>query len=251
MPPFFTESLPYAEYLGYAQAAFTIWMLIDAYRRGTEFYWIYIILFIPVLGAWAYFFLVKFPELGLGRGFSWPQWGPSLRELRYRAEHMPTLTNHLALAERLVQKDEHDEAVPHLEAALKREPDHGQALYLLARCHAASAEPARALPLLEKLIARDRYWSNYAAWYLLIEVRDALGDTAGAVAACRELARLSPTLRHQCLLAEHLLDQGERAEACELLDQALEEHSYSPGNIRWRNRRWASEAKRLLKEAQR
>ncbi len=238
------------EYLALAQAAFTVWMLIDAFRRGAEGgNWIYFILFLPGVGAWAYFFAVKVHDVRLGRGWSLPQWGPSLNELRYRAEHTPTLTHHLALAERLAQRREYEEAVPHLEAALAREPDHGRALYLLATCHADAGHPDKAVPLLEKLVARDRYWSNYAAWYLLVEAKDDGGEAAGAVNACRELARFSPTLRHQCLLAEHLIEQGQAAEAGELLDKALEEHHYAPGNIRWRNRRWAAEARRLLKRA--
>src|SRR5262245_9103565 len=42
-----------------AQAAFTIWMLVDAYRRGAEYYWYLIIFMVPVVGAWVYFFVHK------------------------------------------------------------------------------------------------------------------------------------------------------------------------------------------------
>jgi hypothetical protein len=41
------------------------------------------------------------------------------------------------------------------------------------------------------------------------------------------------------LLAECLLDAGQRGEARQVLDAALREHHYAPTNSRWRNWRWA------------
>ena len=123
------------QYLAYAQTAFTIWMLVDAYRRGAEGYWFYVILFLPGLGSWAYFLAVKAQDFRGPGGWSWPRRGPSPDELRYRAGQRPTLANNLALAECLVQRGEHGEAVPPLEAALASEPGHGRVLYLLATCN--------------------------------------------------------------------------------------------------------------------
>jgi hypothetical protein len=231
------------------QAAFTVWMLVDAFRRG-EGYWPWVILFVPVLGPWGYFFAVLLPRWTGGRGWALPAFRrrPPLDELRYRTEQSPTLANHLDLAERLIERGEHAGAVPHLDEVLAREPDHCRALFLLAKCHAAQGQLDKALPSVEKIISRERYWSNYAAWYALVEWRGEAGDARGAADACRELARLSPTLRHQCLLAERLRDAGQPDEARRVLDVALRDHQYAPGNIRWRNWRWASQARRLLRQ---
>ena len=49
------ESTP----LFFAQAALTIWMLVDASRRRVEFYWYWLILFLQPIGAWAYFVMFK------------------------------------------------------------------------------------------------------------------------------------------------------------------------------------------------
>jgi hypothetical protein len=238
------------------QAGLTIWMLVDCRRRGADDVWFWVVLLFQPFGAWAYFVVVKLPDL-LGRpapsGGSWLanlfQRRASLDELRYRAENIPTLTNRLALAERLIERGEYAGAVPLLEAALKSEPDHGQALYGLALCHARQGRPDEALPPLDRLLARDPRWSNYVGWHLLVEVHDARGDQAGALAACREVTRLSPTLRHQCLLAEHLLSQGKTDEARDVLERSLRDHDFAPGPVRRRNRRWASEARRLKKSA--
>jgi hypothetical protein len=251
--PYVTEYIAAHPVLSVLQMAFTIWMLVDAYRRQAEGYWYFIIFFVPVIGPLAYFFVVKVQDYhGLRVASFLPPFlsgRPSLGELRFRAEQTPTFASHLALAERLVERGEYEEALPQLEAAARVEPDHGQVLFDTARCHARLGQPELALPLLERLTAKEPRWSGYAAWYLLIEVRTELGDRAGAVESCRELTRLAPTLRHQCLLAEHLLDEGQDEEVQPLLRKALLEHQYIPASLRWRNRRWAGTARRLLRRA--
>lgn len=49
-----------------ASYAFSIWMLVDAYQRGAQGWWIVIIL-VP-LGEWVYFFVVKFPDYAASPG---------------------------------------------------------------------------------------------------------------------------------------------------------------------------------------
>jgi hypothetical protein len=247
------ELLQYFSYPLYlAQAAFTIWMLVDAYRRGTDTFWFFVILFVPGIGPWVYFFAIKIHDWQSFRDAAiWQslwQRRPSLDELRYRAEQMPTLTHRLALAERLVERHEHDEAAPHLTAVLNQEPDLCPALYALALCQIAQGQPEQAEPLLQKIIARERTWSNYAAWHRLIQVQAAHGEGGKALATCRDLARLAPTLQHRCMLAECLLEEGRNDEARDLLERALEEHQFAPGYIRRRNRSWASRARQLQKQ---
>src|SRR5262249_29905373 len=149
------------------------------------------ILFVPIAGAWAYFLLVKIRDYqGVLPGWLSGRHRPSLEELRYQAEEAPTLARDLALAEALVERHQHGEAMPYLEAALQREPDHCNVLYLLALCRSELGHPEEALPLLDKLVARDRHWSGYSAWELLIAARAQSGDSSGALEACRELVRL-------------------------------------------------------------
>lgn len=245
--PFIHELLIDHPYLSLLQTALTIWMLVDAYRRSAEVYWFWIILLFQPVGPLIYLFAVKLRDVRGLSGFPLWQRGPSLRELRFRAEQSPTMANHFALASRLIECKEYAEAVPHLEAALKPEPDHGQLLYSLALCHVRQGQADRAVPLLEGLLKRDPRWSGYTAWQLLIEAQDQLGDTAGALHACREVARLSSTLENQCLLAEHLIDAGQGEEAGKLLTRALDDYSFAPRASRWRNRRWARTARRLLR----
>lgn len=231
-----------------AQAAFTIWMLVDAYRRGAEWFWYWIILLLPPFGPIAYFIVVKLPDFSALRDLSLFQRRPSLEELRFRAEQTPTLANHLALAERLVERKEYDAAVPYLDQVLHREPDLATALYPLAVCRRAQGRLDDAVTALERILARDRAWGNYAALHMLVEVHDERDDADKALAACRDLARLAPTMQYQYLLADHLANRGETAEARALLERALEANQYAPRFVRRRNSAWTGKVKQLLRE---
>jgi hypothetical protein len=233
-----------------AQMALTIWMLVDANRRGVESYWLWIILFFQPIGAWAYFFVYKIKDFSgsgwLGNLF---RRRTSLSELRHRVDRSPTPAHWLELGERLVEDTAFAEAVPHLEAVLAREPDHCRCLFLLAQAHRGLEQPAQAVPLLQRLLARQPGWGDYRAWHALIEVTRKAGDMPGAVSRCRELARVAPTLEHKCLLAEHLLETDEHTEAGKVLGLALEEYRYATGLSRRRDRRWVGKAQQLLRQS--
>jgi hypothetical protein len=230
-----------------AQTAFMIWMAVDVYRRGAEHFWYWIIFFIPVLGAWAYFFAVVAPQLGSVSNITWFQRKVSLEELRYRAEQTPTLANNLALGQGLIAKGAFAEAIPVLEAAHKVEPEHGSVLFALAQCHARQNNQGQAAAFLERIIKRDPRWSDYDAWRLLIETQRDAGHHETALDSARELVKLSPTLRHKCILGEILIDQSYKGEARALLERALDDHAFTPAALRRRNRAWARQAAKLLK----
>jgi hypothetical protein len=234
-------------YVAVAQGAFVVWMLIDAHRRQADNYWFWIILFVPLVGAWGYFFAVMAADYRHFNVQGLFQPRASLEELRYRAEQTPTLANHLAYAERLIDKGEYAVALPHLDTALKMESDHSRVAYCLALCHARIGHPKTAVTLLRTLVQREPRWSNYQGWHLLIEARAQAGDTDGALQTCRELVSLAPSLEHQCLLAEHLLEHGLGDDARAVLERSLQDYYYTPGPLRRRNRRWASQARRLQK----
>jgi len=233
------------QYLYLAQLVFTVWLLLDVYRRQEEPVWYGVILLIPVLGAWFYFFRIKIHDYA---GWITPA-PPSLEALRQEAEQAPTLARDLAVAEALIERSRHGEAIPYLESAHRREPDHCQVLYWLALCRTEQGHPDEALPLLDRILAREPRWSDYAAWRLQIAARAQHGDSQGALAACRELVRLAPTLQFHCLLAERLLVENQAGEARVVLEKALESYRYSPQLIRRRNRKWFRAARRLQKQA--
>ena len=238
--------------LGLLQLAFTVWMMVDAYQRRVDTFWYWVICFFQPVGAWAYFFTVKFHTLGLSGMRRTVLWEPklSLDELRYCVERAPTVANRFDLAERLMEKGAHGDAIPLLEAVLAIEPEYCAVLHALAECRLATNNAEQALAPLEKLIRRDPRWTNYLAWRTLVDVHVAQGQAADALTACREFVKRLPTLENKCLLAEHLIDNDRPSEAVQILDAALEEHHFAPWSSRWHNGRWAREARRLLAEAE-
>src|SRR4051812_44564464 len=120
--PFFSHHLTEWTLLGVAQAALTVWMLVDASRRGVEPAWFWAILVFQPIGAWAYFFTFKVHDFSSRSGWLGDLFRrrPFLEELRHRAKQSPTPANWLALAERLIEIKEYAEAVPHLEGVLGR-----------------------------------------------------------------------------------------------------------------------------------
>jgi hypothetical protein len=236
-------------------AAFTVWMALDAwFRDDVEPVWFWMVVLLPIVGAVVYAVAIKLTDLGkpgrLTALTAWFSGRPSLAELRYRAENTPTLVNHFNLAVRLMEQSEFAEALPHLEAALKMEPEHGKVLFCLARCHKGAGHPEQAVPILEGLLARDPRWGNYAGWKLLIDSCAAAGDEAGAIKGCRELARLAATMETTCVLAQHLIRVGQMNEARTVLERALRDYDFGPSAARRRNRRWAREARRLLRQTE-
>jgi hypothetical protein len=98
---------------------------------------------------------------------------------------------------------------------------------------------------LDRLIRKDYRWSNYRAWGTLISAHEARGQPAEALQTCREFEKRLPTLENKCLLAKHLVSNGNSEEAATLLDRALEDLHYATFRERLRNHRWAREARRI------
>jgi hypothetical protein len=244
--PFLYELSPF--YL--VQAALTIWMLIDANRRGVDQFWFWIILLFQPIGPWAYFFMYKIKDFR-GSSGSWRnlfQRRPSLDVLRYQVEQAPTSANRLELGERLVEVGEYGEALMQLEEVLDRESEHCQCLFLVAQCHRNLGRPVEAVPPLQRLIARNSSWSDFLAWRTLVDACYEAGDCAEALTHCRELVRLAPSLQHRCMLAERLADAGDRSEARRVVESGLAEFRFMSGPGRRRDSRWVSKAKQLIKE---
>lgn len=249
---FFIGGSHLAQALSLLQLAFTIWMMVDAYHRGVETYWYWVIFFFQPLGAWVYFFGIKVRTLrwsgirltGSGQRYQ------SLEQLRYSVSRSPTVANRIALSERLMEKGAHDEAIPLLEAVLAVEPNYSLVLHALAECRLATGNPEQAVAPLEKLLQRDPCWADYRGWRTLLAVHRARERPEDALVTCREFVKRVPTLENKCRLAELLLDNGKAGEAVSLLDDALEEQQYAPWSDRWRNWRWSRMAQQLLLEAE-
>lgn len=226
--------------------AFLAAMVIDAYRRGVEAWWYYFIIFIPFIGALTYFFVIFVPQFN-GKFPFWERKTP-VEELRYRAQSTPTFANDFALGHRLVELGRFDEAIPPLEAARKREPNHAPVCFNLARCFYETNKSAEALPFVQRILDKEPRWEDYSAWRLLIQIQQDLQLDNESLETARQLVKLSPRMEHKVLLAEQLARLDQDGEARLVLENALQEQQYVTGAARRMNRKWVKEARRLLTE---
>ena len=236
-------------YLSVLQTLFTVWMLIDAYRRGVQSWWFYVIFLFQPLGAWVYFFAEKWGHWEGVRGLSgmFKRKTP-LAELEFRARQSPTLANYLALGERLVELRRHEDAITPLEQARMLEPTHAPICFLLARCHYETAKSAVAFDLLRRIIDAEPRWEDYSAWKQMILVQQDLKQDDGVLETARQLVKLSPRMEHKFLLADQLARLRQDGEARLVLENALQEQQFVAAPVRRMNGEWIKQAKRLLSE---
>ncbi len=62
-----------------------------------------------------------------------------------------------------MDKGQHAEAIPLLEAILAADQIHCEAMHDLALCHLACNQPTQAVAILERLMKRDSRWAYYRA----------------------------------------------------------------------------------------
>ena len=232
------------------QQAFSLWMLVDAIRRGSKYYWYFIIL-MP-FGEWVYFFMVKVhdPEFEPVRRFfrRFAEQKVTVDLLRYRLEQTPSYANHLALAQGLYDAKVFSEARHHFSEALRLHEGDREALWGLALTHVALGEQDDAVERLRELIERDASFRDYAAWRELAYVLAAQEATDELFELLDRLVIKSPRLEHRVLYAHYLLDGGRRDEARRQLEDGLTDYDQAPKFIRRRDGVWKRRARKMLRD---
>lgn len=233
------------------QQVFSLWMLVDAIRRGSKYYW-YFIIMMP-FGEWVYFFMVKIhdPEFDPVRRFVQRFTEPKVTVdlLRYRLEQTPSYANHLALAQGLYDAKVYSEARHHFTAALRLQEGDREALWGLALTHVALGEQDDAVARLRELIERDATFRDYAAWRELAYVLAAQDATEGLYELLDRLAIKSPRLEHRVLYAHYLMEGGRRDEARQQLEEGLTDYGQAPKFIRRRDAVWKRRANKMLRDS--
>jgi hypothetical protein len=230
------------------QAAFTIWMLVDAVRRRPLLYW-YVIIFLP-FGPFVYFFAFKIHDYELAwlhRLFRPSPPAPSLAELRELVRQSPSVANKMRLGGALHDAGEYAEAAAIFDEVLAGRADDPDALYGLGRCRIELGEPEAAVELLSKLVAKNRAYRDYAACLELAEALATSGHDAEAIDLLEGVVRSSPRPQHAVPLAKHLVEASRIERAQEVLRAAIADHQSSPPNIQRRDRAAARDAAALLK----
>lgn len=232
------------------QTAFSLWMLVDAIRRRSEYYW-WIIIMVP-FGEWIYFFQVKIhdPELRwLKNILSAPfQKKVTVKELRYRLRETPCFSNKLKLAQALHDEGEFVEAEEHFAKSLEMNSESTEARYGLASSRLGLGRYAEAEPDLRLIIEQNPSYDNYCAWSRLAEAVWHQGREPEAVGVLEELVGVSPRMSHRLLSARYFERTGQIEKAQTQVATALEDYEHAPPYQRRNDRGWARLAKKMARE---
>jgi hypothetical protein len=238
--------------LFFLQQAFSLWMLVDAIRRGSRTHW-YFVVMLP-FGEWVYFFMVKIhdPEFDPVRAFfkKLTTKPVTLSQLRYQLQQRPSCATHLALAQALYDRKAYGEAKEHFAQALQLHDGDREALFGLALSQIELADYTLAIENLFRLKENDPTFRDYAVWRELAHALTHVGRKEEAFELLDTLVVKSPRLGHRVLHARYLLRDERREKAREELKNGLIEYEQAPKFIRSRDRGWARHAKKMLKEAQ-
>lgn len=228
------------------QTAFSLWMLVDAASRRAGYVW-YMIIMMP-FGEIAYFLAVKIhdPEFrAFGRSFTYKP--PSLEQLRFNAEHTPSLENRLLLARGLHDDGRYTEAVELFRELLHAEPGDKAALQGLGCSLLGAGETTAAIETLQALAELDFKYADYSAVSTLADVYWEEGRRDEALELRETMATASRRMAHQTELARCLAEVGREPEAKALLDRCLNEYTHSPGYVQKSDKPHARAARRALK----
>lgn len=232
--------------------AFSVWMFVDAYRRGVEWWWLLLIFLFQPLGGIAYFIIHKLPELRLPSRAEAPSLGAAeprsepLPLLRRRAELTPSVANLSALGAALEKQGEYAEAIEVFRDVLRRDPRDRAALHGLAGSAASLGRLDEAIEHYERLMEEDPRYRDFSAALELGEALWAHGQKQRALELLADLASSSRRINHQLAYAHYLAQDGDAARAREVLEQGLSDYESSPDYVRRRDRAWAKRARQRL-----
>ena len=234
--------------LGYG---FTIWMAVEAVRRGQAAGWLWLILVFGPIGAAVYFFseYVDRPLLGWGGGQGHGR-HVSAGELRVAEAEVRRLDNAatwLGYASALRARKQYPRAVEAAQKAVERDPASVDTQYELAQALVAAGRGAEAIPPLQWVIAKNRSFDSEAALFALGRIQLTSGDIAGARSALEEVGSRSSRPEFLYELAIALARSGQRDEAARVLNRIISEAELVPPYLKRSVRPWVRKSRQGLR----
>lgn len=230
--------------------------VIHAARNGNIFPWVYIIIFLPGLGAIAYVLGVILPEAMRSRAAA--QLHAGVRNLAdpnrgfrqaYRAADMVgSVDAKRTLADEYITRGRYAEAAEiYAQAAQGQFKDDPALLLGLARAQFLAGNPAGTQAALDQLQAADPSFVSADAHLLYARALEGQGKTDEALAEYRRLIPYYSGEEARARLAMLLEKTGARDEARTIYQEILKLLDGAPARYRRDQREWGTLAKRALR----
>jgi hypothetical protein len=230
-----------------AGAGFTIWMAIDAIRRGNAGSWLWIILLFGPIGSAVYFFSEYMNGMTVGLRFRM-QSVSAVDERRAAAEvrRLDNAASWSAYATVLRARKKFAEAVEAARQALERDPTDVIATYERGRGLLGSGRPQEAVAAFEQVLAKDRWYDTGDALLALAKAQEAAGDMPSARRTYEELAEKSSRPEVIFHLATMQAKAGEREAAAKGYQRIVDEAEFVPDYHRRKVRPWVRRSRQAL-----
>ena len=241
--------------LGFLDVAIAIFFAVHAVRTGRNMYWIMILILFPFLGSVVYFFAEYLPEIrhstvarksaSVVKSIIDPN--RELREARLAFDRTPTVHNRSRLAEALLARGDHDEAIEQFQSCASG-PYAKDVKFRrgLARAQLDAGRHAAAAATLESLLAdspRDA-GSDAALW--LAQALTKVDETR-ALAAFDHASHVHNSTETQAAYGIFLASLGRDAQARPLLEGVLHNARVGTPSSRELNRESIDQARAALK----
>ena len=234
---------------------FQVLCAVHVVRTGRPLYWIFIIVIAPFIGCLIYAIAEMLPELSRGRAAARVKAEivtaidphRELRELTDRLDAADTVDNRRALAEALLQRGQHDDAMRlYREAMVGVHRDDPALMQGLARAQFAAGQFAQALLTLDQLQAAHPRYQSAEAHLLYARCLEGAGNRDEALAEYAKLIGYYPGLEAKCRYASLLQEAGQGPQAQSIYKDVIKSAERSGPAVMRAQREWVELARRNL-----
>jgi hypothetical protein len=228
----------------------TILALIDALRNEAEWYWIPIVLLVPILGPAIYFVVTRSSLVGgasaAGADRAQRRWARRrLREIQVQLDHWRGSALLVEAGEALLLLGKNREAEGYLREAAANGAPVEIVNFPLASALQYQWRFDEALPLLEAVHEYDPRFKFGEAALALARCLDESGNKDAAEKQLRSILEDHNFVEARVRLARILVTRGDREEANRLLEQVASDAACLPKNLMRRQRPWIRAARGL------
>lgn len=244
------------------ESSILIWLLqlaliVHVLKTGRNRYWIFMLLFMPLIGGIAYLVIELLPEFSgsisgqrtVRNVKKTLNPGAEIRHHEAAWEQSPNADNGRRYAEALLNADKESEAVEIVNQSLKGLFSHEPTLLLIrARIEFKQDRLADSLQSLESLQEHNPEFRSAGGHLLYAQVLEASGQIEKAAGEYRSVAAYFPGVEARYRLAMCLRVQGDHPASTSEMESIINDAKLAPAHFRKTQKPWLDAVKRELSQ---